>query len=273
MRASPIPWTLAGESVLLDADRALAWPGTGMAFVADLHLGKDQLFRESGLATPGGTLAGDLLRLSRIVDRHDVRRLVVLGDLVHARTLATAEWIREFGDWLAVRPALELLLVAGNHDRWLPTWPALRRIEEGASLGPFVLRHAPCTSPFGHVLAGHLHPGAVLRERHAPPIRLPAFWCGPQRTVLPAFGRLTGLSPGVAEADDRVLACAGPHLVEVSAPQRRSRASQSRAIRASEGSVAGSVASSRMQRQASASDSADTRNSSEPAARTTKRTS
>jgi DNA ligase-associated metallophosphoesterase len=217
-----MPWTLAGESVLLDAERALAWPAAATVFVADLHLGKDQALREAGLAMPRGSAEADLERLDRVVERHAARRLVVLGDLVHSRTLATARWIGEFRDWLAARPGLAVDLVAGNHDRWLPDWPGIRCLDAGTRLGPFVVRHEPDAAPDGHVLAGHLHPGAVLRERHAPPIRLPAFWCGPRRTVLPAFGRLTGLSPGRAASDDRIVACAGAHLVPLPTPGRRS---------------------------------------------------
>lgn len=268
-----LPWTLAGEPVVLDAGRALAWPREATLFVADLHLGKDQVFREAGLALPQGAAAADLARLSGLIERHAARRLVVLGDLVHAPTRAAAAWIAEFAAWRAARPRIEVALLRGNHDRHVPDWPGVGALAEGSRLGPFVLRHEPADDPRGHVLAGHLHPGIVLRERHGPAIRLPAFWSGPVRTVLPAFGRLTGLAPQPPAADDRIVACAGDRLVEVRASQRGPRASQSRAIRASEGSVACSAASSRTSRHASASDSEDTTNVSETVARTTKRTS
>lgn len=268
-----LPWTLVGEPVVLDAARALAWPREAMLFVADLHLGKDQVFREAGLALPQGAATADLERLSGLVERHAARRLVVLGDLVHARTRADAAWIREVGAWREAHRECTVALLRGNHDRHAPDWPAVEVVAEGAVVGPFVLHHEPIEDPRGHVLSGHLHPGVLLRERHGPPIRLPAFWSGPTRTVLPAFGRLTGLAPHAADPDDRVIACAGGHLVEVRDPQRRPRASQPRAILASEGSVDGSAAISRMSRQASANDSGDTTKASETVARTTKRTS
>jgi DNA ligase-associated metallophosphoesterase len=220
-------WTLAGEPVLIDAERALVWPRAATVFVADLHLGKDQVLREAGVALPDGTLAADLARLGRIVDRHAARNLVILGDLVHGRTAPQARWIATFGAWLAARPGLAVRLVAGNHDRALPDWPTLGRLRDGEGLGPFVLRHAPATSRRGHVLAGHLHPGVRLRDRHAPGVRLPAFWLGPARTVLPAFGDLTGLARAGAEPSDRIVACAEGRLVEVTPagprPARRGR--------------------------------------------------
>jgi len=268
-----LPLTLVGEPVLLDAARALAWPREATLIVADLHLGKDQVLREAGLAMPSGAAAADLARLSELVERHAARRLVILGDLAHARTRAQATWISEFAAWRAARPQLEVGLLRGNHDRHVPDWPGIDALADGSRLGPFVLRHEPADDPRGHVLAGHLHPGIVLRERSGPAIRLPAFWLGPTRTVLPAFGRLTGLAPIEADADDRVIACAGDRLVEVRRAQRRPRASQARAILASDGSADGSAASSRRSRQVSASDSDDTTKSSETLARTTKRTS
>jgi DNA ligase-associated metallophosphoesterase len=258
MSTQTLAWSLAGEPVVLDADRALAWPREATVFVADVHLGKDQVFREAGLALPSGAVAADLARLSGLVERHRARRLVVLGDLMHARTRMAAAWIREFGEWRAAHAALAVSVLRGNHDRALPQWPGVDGIDDGACLGPFVLRHEPAPDHRGHVLAGHLHPGVVLRERHGPPVRLPAFWSGPHRTVLPAFGRLTGLATQVADAVDRLIACAGASLVEVRNPQRRARASQSRAIRANDGSVAGSSASCRTSRHASANDSDET---------------
>jgi metallophosphoesterase superfamily enzyme len=72
------------------------------------------------------------------------------------------------------------------------------------------------------VLAGHLHPGVVLRERHAPRARLPAFWFGATVGVLPAFGCLTGLLPVTPAPADRVFAVA-PGLIVPIASQRRGR--------------------------------------------------
>lgn len=214
-------WTLADEPVLLDAERALVWPRAATVFVADLHFGKDQVLREAGVALPDGAITTDLARLGRLVDRHAARSLVILGDLVHGRTAPRARWIADFGAWLAARPGLAVRLVAGNHDRALPDWPTLGRLGDGEGLGPFVLRHAPASSPKGHVLAGHLHPGVRLRDRHAPAVRLPAFWLGPERTVLPAFGHLTGLTRASAEPSDRVVACTEGRLVEVAAARPR----------------------------------------------------
>ena len=75
---------IAGENVLLYADRALHWPAGRTLFVADVHLGKTAAFRAGGVALPGGATAANLARLSALVDATRCEALVVLGDLFHA---------------------------------------------------------------------------------------------------------------------------------------------------------------------------------------------
>ena len=76
--------TLAGESVELLAERAIHWPGGHTLFVADVHLGKAAAFRAGGVAIPRGATAHDLARLDGLIERTRARRLVVLGDFLHA---------------------------------------------------------------------------------------------------------------------------------------------------------------------------------------------
>ena len=47
---------MRGERLQLHADRALYWPARGRLLIADLHLGKGDVFRRAGIAVPrGGT--------------------------------------------------------------------------------------------------------------------------------------------------------------------------------------------------------------------------
>ena len=77
--------TVAGERVQALAEAALYWPARQTLFVADLHLGKAASFRASGIPVPGGTTAGNLARLERALAATGAKRLVCLGDLLHAR--------------------------------------------------------------------------------------------------------------------------------------------------------------------------------------------
>jgi DNA ligase-associated metallophosphoesterase len=209
---------LAGEAVRLDADRALYWPARRTLLVADVHFGKAQVLREGGIPLPRGTTGGDLARLDALIERHAARRLLVLGDLVHGRTAPDAAWIERVAAWRAARAALHCVVVRGNHDRRVdPARIGFDVVEGALHEGPFVFAHEPAPDPRGYVLAGHLHPGVVLRERHAPRARLPAFWFGATVGVLPAFGRLTGLMPVQSASADHVFAIA-PGMVLPIAP-------------------------------------------------------
>lgn len=218
---------LAGETVRLDGDRALYWPARRTLVLADLHLGKGQVLREAGIAVPSGSSARDLARLDALLERHPAARLLVLGDLVHGRTDGAARWRAAFAAWRGRHPALRVELVAGNHDRHERALTDLvDAIHDRCVDPPFVYAHEPGADPRGYVLAGHLHPGVVLREAHGPALRVPAFWFAAAHGVLPAFGSLTGIAPVRARPGDRVYAATGTavHLVHTTGrPARRAR--------------------------------------------------
>ncbi|MEF8834198.1 MAG: ligase-associated DNA damage response endonuclease PdeM [Halofilum sp. (in: g-proteobacteria)] len=204
MPPQPLTVDCAGETLLLHPERALEWPARSTLFVADPHFGKDAHFRAAGIALPEGTLAEDLARLDIVLARTGATRLVILGDVVHARPLRAADWVDRVGVWRSRHADFEWLAVAGNHDtRFAP--PADWRIDWRADPvveAPFVFMHEPTRHPAGRVLAGHWHPVARLRQGRDS-LRLPVFAFGPDAVVLPAFGGLTGGAP----VDDPALHC------------------------------------------------------------------
>jgi DNA ligase-associated metallophosphoesterase len=190
------PIELAGERVLLHGERALHWPRRRTLIVADTHLGKDAVFRREGLAIPTGIHEEDMRRLERLLALTRAERLVVLGDLVHGPPRRGETWPDTVAAWRARCSSLAIDVVAGNHDAGLVPPDAWAMTLHGAPLRepPFVLAHEPHESRHGHVLAGHLHPVALLRgagER----LRVPVFAVGHRGTVLPAF---TGFAGGQA---------------------------------------------------------------------------
>jgi uncharacterized protein len=216
--------TLSGEEVHLLAERALHWPAEATVFVADLHVGKVATMRALGSPLPGGSTSADLQQLSRVIDRTDARRLVILGDLYHARIGRVAEMTaRAFAQWRHRHAETDIVLVPGNHDLFAGLPDADLRIEVlpiDHRLGPFVLRHAPDPGEGepvdgGYVLAGHLHPGAPMRGSGHERVLLPCFWFRPTMGVLPAFGEATGLHPIQANPEDRVFAIADGEVVEI----------------------------------------------------------
>ena len=210
---------LAGEPVRLLPERALFWPGACALVVADLHWGKAAAFRSAGIPIPGGATRRDLDRLDSAIARTGARRLIVLGDLFHARAGRVAtRTLAHLRVWRGEREGLEIQLVRGNHDRHAGDPPADLRVNclnAPAFLPPFVLRHEPAAADAGYTLAGHVHPGVVLTGRGLFRERLPCFLVGDRMALLPAFGSFTGLgilSPGEGQ---RVFVVADGEVVEV----------------------------------------------------------
>lgn len=216
---SDVLLSLAGEDVRLLPERALFWPRACTLVVADVHWGKAATFRAAGIPIPGGATGEDLARLDRALRRTGARRLVVLGDLFHARAgrIATRT-LAELRGWRERTRGLEIQLVRGNHDRHAGDPPDDLRINCGnapAHLPPFVLRHQPEASAEGYTLAGHLHPALVVSGPALQRERLPCFLIGPRLALLPAFGSFTGSAPVRPDPGDRAFVIADGEVLSV----------------------------------------------------------
>ena len=210
---------LAGEDVLLLPERAVYWPRAATLVAADFHWGKGATFRAAGIPIPTGTTSDDLARLDGALLRTCARRLIILGDLFHARAGRIASrTLADLRAWRERRAELEILLVRGNHDRHAGDPPDDLRINSmnaPAFVPPFVLRHEPSISAVGYTLAGHLHPGAVLAGPGLLREHLPCFWLTPSTAVLPAFGSFTGFGPVRPAPADRIYVIADDEVVPV----------------------------------------------------------
>ena len=188
-------WSLAGETVWLLPECALWWPAGAALFVADLHLGKAATFRARGLPVPSGTTQDNLARLAQLLQRHKAQQLVLLGDFVHAAEAQSEALQTALVPWRAAHPALDVLLVRGNHDRHAGDPPAVLRarvVDEPFLLGPFAACHHPQRHAAHTVLAGHVHPAVRLRGPGRDVLRLPCFCMEEGLALLPAFGAFTG---------------------------------------------------------------------------------
>jgi len=207
-----------GQALVLLPEHAVWWAGAATLIVADLHLGKDNVFRRKGVAIPEGPVARDLERLDALIARWPVQRLLVLGDLVHAPPAADEAWPERVAQWREVHAALDVDVVLGNHDRgrvpaeWRMTAHRGPLIEGGLS---FDHEHVAGGT---YCLSGHLHPAVKLRDAGTT-VRLPAYWCRGDGLVLPAFGRFTGTALAPAEAHHDVFVVAGDEVFEM--PRRR----------------------------------------------------
>lgn len=188
---APFGWR--GHRLQLLGAGAVRDPAQGLLLVADLHLGKAEVFQSHGIPLPSDGDAGTLNALLALVHRWRPERLVVLGDLIHGRLGLTTELRQK----LAALPEMlgcPIELIGGNHDQgcWIADLP----FAAPRAAGPLWLSHEPETSP-GHLnLCGHIHPVALVGAG-ADRLRLPCFAHdqAAERLLLPAFGALTGGHP------------------------------------------------------------------------------
>lgn len=219
---------LGGVAARLLARRALWWPAESTLFVADVHLGKAETFRALGVPVPAGPTAATLRRLGELVDGCRARRLVVLGDLLHARPAQAPRTVDALRAWRREHAALHCVLVRGNHDARAgdpPSGLGIDVVDAPSPLGPFALCHEPAddtraggdagAGAGGYRLAGHVHPAVRLRGRAGDSVRLPCFAVGASEAVLPAFGDFTGGWTLPRGAAARLYAIAGARVFEV----------------------------------------------------------
>lgn len=228
-----LPCERQAMAFVLTPERALWRGATRTLYIADPHFGKAAVYRSLGQPVPHGTTAQTLAVLTGVMHRFNPRRLVILGDFLHARGAQRASVIDALAQWRANCSAVACLLVRGNHDAHAGDPPAILEIDivngpwidQGlaachepptllvAGSGPI----DPATNRYMYTLAGHIHPVVRLRGGGRDSVRLPCFDMGPHVGVLPAFGAFTGGWPiarqpghmlGVV-ADDRVFSYGG----------------------------------------------------------------
>ena len=209
---------VAGETLVLLAERTVYWPARETLLVADAHFGKAAAFRAAGIPVPRGVTVEGLARLDSSLARTAARRIVFLGDFLHAREGRVPGTLGALAAWRASRPETAMLLVRGNHDRHAGDPPPEVDVpcaDAPVVDGPFVFAHHPRPSGEGYVLAGHLHPAVCLTGAGRQRLRLPCFWFGTHVGVLPAFGDFTGLADVEPAQHDRVFVVADDRVAAI----------------------------------------------------------
>ena len=209
---------VAGEELELLPERAVYWAKRGTLFLADTHWGKAATLRANAIAVPAGGTADDLARLTRAVEKTDCRRIVLLGDALHARAGRVQRTFQALADWRARLPHLDFLLVRGNHDKGAGDPPDELRIQcTNAPVieEPFVFLHQPRETVLGYALGGHLHPAVKIYGAGRQSATLPCFWFTRQVATLPAFSSFCGRFVISPEPSDRVYAIAEDEVLPV----------------------------------------------------------
>jgi uncharacterized protein len=214
-----MPAVVAGEALELLATRAMVWPRRRTVFIADPHWGKAAAFLAGGRPIPQANLTADLQRLAGILASTAAERLVILGDLFHARAGRTDFVFETVAAWRAQFESLHVLVVRGNHDRYAGDPPGAWGFDvqsEPVADMPFALRHFPEPTAGLFTLAGHIHPAVKLLGPGRERLMLSCFHFTKDVGVLPAFGGFTGTAPIVPAPGDSVFAIADTEIVRIS---------------------------------------------------------
>ena len=215
-----------GERVELWPQRAVWWPAARTLIVADLHLGKEHTYASVGIGIPGTVLDETLDRLAWCVRESGARRVIVAGDLLHARAGITPSLVERVGRWRASIDGVEVVVVPGNHDRSIgevaAAW-SLRVFEGEHREGPFRFVHDPdegCEGVF--TWAGHLHPAARIGAGRDT-VKLACFCVAERSAVLPAFTLFSGKTTPARRLGDEAWVIAGDRVVLAPTPVGRGR--------------------------------------------------
>lgn len=172
LEIGPGQWLSAERSLYLAAERTLV--------VADIHWGYAQSHRQAGNLLPMWGNEEIARRLRRLLGHYHPRRMIWLGDSLH--TSAASDDAEKF---LHEIEPLEVVIVAGNHDR---AWPRADRHEY--RLGPWLFHHGDrAREKEGELIEviGHIHPAISWSDGAGLRLKMPVVVQGPHRLILPSF--------------------------------------------------------------------------------------
>ncbi|MCX2745897.1 ligase-associated DNA damage response endonuclease PdeM [Mangrovivirga sp. M17] len=196
---------IRGEKLTLLPQKAIYWKKKSALIIADLHLGKITHFRNQGVALPANGVMNNWERLGNLIEEYSPEDVYFLGDLFHSDY--NNEWII-FEELSAEFPSTTFHLVAGNHDI-LPEFHyqkfKIKVYKEALCVDPFIFTHHPLkeTSEL-YNLAGHIHPGVVLRGNGRQTAKLKCFYFGEAGAILPSYGDFTGIYKMKIKKGDKV---------------------------------------------------------------------
>ncbi|EMI52247.1 ligase-associated DNA damage response endonuclease PdeM [Rhodopirellula sallentina] len=192
--ANRISIKLNGIEVCLHSDGSVEWPDRQTLFIADPHFGKEATFRRHGIPVPMGSTQGTLQKIQRRVCETGVSRLVILGDMFHARSSLSRDVVESIEDFFSAFIDLSTVLVRGNHDAHvgqLPSsWP-IEIVDPFERIDDLVMTHHPEEVPEDArvLLCGHVHPAVKVGDAIG---KLPCFFYRNRMLMLPAIGQFTG---------------------------------------------------------------------------------
>jgi DNA ligase-associated metallophosphoesterase len=205
------------EQIVLFPQKALFWKKHDILLIADLHLGKINHFRKSGIPVPTRANDRNLEALMEMIEITKPKRIICLGDLFHSHY--NPEW-EVFGELVKYFSGVSFELVIGNHDIMSDHQYQRKGIalHTHLKIRPFLFTHHPLDEipDNDYNISGHIHPGVFLKGKGRQSLTLPCFYFGSKQAYLPAFGSFTGLALIKPKKDDKVYVVADNKILSVS---------------------------------------------------------
>lgn len=196
------------QTLLLLPQKAIYWKDQQTLIIADVHLGKTAHFRKAGIAIPNVLATKDLEVLSALIDEHQPKTLIFLGDLFHSDKNSGWNW---FALWREKYAETKMILIKGNHDiiREENFTNLNIEVRDEMLLNPFRLAHHPLKKEEtayqeAYTLCGHIHPGVHLRGKGRDAVTISCFSFGLFQAILPSFGKFTGRIAIQHQETDRI---------------------------------------------------------------------
>lgn len=203
------------EAVELLPQKALFLKRWKTLLIADLHFGKINHFRKSGIPVPARANDKNSETLISLLQQTKPERVIFLGDLFHSHYNEEWEVVGQIRKHFA---SCQFELVVGNHDILSAVQYERHHVQvtkNQLQLGKFLLTHEPLAEvPDGwYNLCGHIHPAVQLRGSGKQSVTLPCFYFGSNQAILPAFGSFTGMARIVPKKEDRIFVIADNKLI------------------------------------------------------------
>ncbi|MGF1636406.1 MAG: ligase-associated DNA damage response endonuclease PdeM [Cyclobacteriaceae bacterium] len=200
------------QNLSLHAFKAVYWHENRSLWIADMHLGKVEHFRKSGIAVPEDLHADDYYRLDALVELYKPNQILFLGDLFHSQINSAWE---PFDRWVQQHQHIDCKLIIGNHDILESDYYKNLNLVKGNYIcKPFVFSHKPLENQQHFNICGHIHPSVRIKLPAKQSYRLPCFYFGKSVGILPAFGIFTGSAEITYDIEDNVFIIADKQVVK-----------------------------------------------------------
>ncbi|QDK37264.1 ligase-associated DNA damage response endonuclease PdeM [Bdellovibrio sp. NC01] len=186
---------VANEDIELLPEKAFLWQREHLLGLSDVHLGKAESYQSAGVPIPSGSHREDLLLISDLIHRYQIRKVMILGDWIHNRFSLSEIIVQDFREFFKAHDHVHWTLLLGNHEKGsveiLNKLP-FHLVEEEMQIGPFLMTHGHKNAKSKlFQIQGHTHPLVSIHEGPTR-LKLPCFVLEKNALTIPAFGSLTG---------------------------------------------------------------------------------